>query len=196
MDAPKHVILFSYDAATKQHERYDALVIGSREFEDHDEPILNLVYFRHNDTASHHALNGVDWADTLERMLDVPHKYDLQQQSFYYLNEGEENPVPAQPADEEVVTLREQLKDAREVLEEYDKVVSKLRAELADTTEGRDKALQAIADAGNKLPSGPSLVTTETRQYSDGSSATGPAPLPEQSPAQQDAADAAKSASD
>lgn len=99
MEAPKHVILFTYDASTKQHERYDALVIGAREFDDHDEPVLNLVHFRHNDTASHHALNGVDWADTLERVLDVPHKDDLQQQSFYYLREGEENPAPSQPAE-------------------------------------------------------------------------------------------------
>lgn len=101
MDAPKHVILFTYDASTKQHERYDALVIGAREFDDHDEPVLNLVHFRHNDTASHHALNGVDWADTLERVLDVPHQDDLQQQSFYYLREGEDNPVPAEPPMEE-----------------------------------------------------------------------------------------------
>jgi hypothetical protein len=31
-------------------------------------------------------------------------------------------------------------------------------------------------------------VATETKHYSDGSSATGPGPLPDQSPAQQDAA--------
>lgn len=35
-------------------------------------------------------------------------------------------------------------------------------------------------------------VLTETKIYADGSSATGPAPLPDQSPAEQDAADAQK----
>jgi hypothetical protein len=38
-------------------------------------------------------------------------------------------------------------------------------------------------------------VAVETKAYSDGTTATGPAPLPEQSPAQQDAA-AAESAAD
>ena len=74
---PKHVVFFKYDYKTKKHERYDALVIGSREMEDHDNPVLTLVHFRHDDIASHHALIGVDWADTLERTLDVPHKDDL-----------------------------------------------------------------------------------------------------------------------
>jgi hypothetical protein len=203
---PKHVILFKYDHKTKTHVRYDALVIGVREFEDHDEPVLNLVYFRHDDTASHHALNGVDWADTLERILDVPHEDDLENQSFYYV-------------EEDASVLRKQLDSAREVLREYDKVVDDLRAQLAATTEGKDAALQAIADAGaaagssrtspvipidsvavtsvpvSSLPSGDAPVATETKNYSDGSSATGPGPLPDQSPAQQDAASAQTSTS-
>jgi hypothetical protein len=177
METPKHVILFSYSPTLKTHVSYPALVIGSRELEDHDYPVLALVHFRHDDTASHHALNGVDWADTLERTLDVPHEDDKDKQSFYYVYE------------EDAATLREQLESAREVLAEYDKVVDKLRAELAATTEGKDKALQALADATAAKP-GPALVT-ETKNYSDGSSATGPAPLPDQSPAQQDAENAA-----
>jgi hypothetical protein len=43
-----------------------------------------------------------------------------------------------------------------------------------------------------ELPQGETIgLVTETKQYSDGSSATGVAPLPDQSPAQQDAAKAA-----
>ena len=53
-----------------------------------------------------------------------------------------------------------------------------------ETTEGRDRELQALADEMAMKSSGPALVT-ETKLYSDGSSATGPAPLPDQSPAQQ-----------
>lgn len=73
-----------------------------------------------------------------------------------------------------------------------------LKAQLATTTEGRDAALQSLTDAGAAKPSetklpgaGTSRLRIETKQYSDGSSATGPAPLPDQSPAQQDAAKAA-----
>jgi hypothetical protein len=101
-EAPKHVILFSYNPQLKAMVRYDALVIGTRDFEENDRPVLNLVHFRHDDIASHHCLQGVDWADTLERTLDVPHLSDQEQQSFYYLCEGEESPVPAQPADEPI----------------------------------------------------------------------------------------------
>lgn len=216
-EPPKHVILFSFNPQLKAMVRYDALVIGTRDFEENDRPVLNLVHFRHDDIASHHALNGVDWADTLERTLDVPHQCDLEQQSFYYL-EGDAE------------TLEQQLEQSREVLREYDKVVDNLKAQLreshdslqsaadvvaeltaqlATTTEGKDAALQQLADANaNAMPaSGPQLVeaspkpaeesptplpsgdlvTTETKQYSDGSSATGPGPLPDLSPAQQEA---------
>jgi hypothetical protein len=51
----------------------------------------------------------------------------------------------------------------------------------------------APADPNPAIPAptqGPTLVI-ETKEYSDGSSATGPAPLPDQSPAQQDAENAA-----
>jgi hypothetical protein len=96
-EAPKHVILFNYNPQLKAMVRYDALVIGTRDFDDHDQPVLNLVHFRHDDVTSHHALNGVDWADTLDRTLDVPHQCDRENQSFYYLCEGEENPVPSAP---------------------------------------------------------------------------------------------------
>ena len=83
----------------KGMSRYDALVIGRRDFDDHDRPVLNLVHFRHDDPSSHHALNGVDWSDTLERTLDVPHQSDREQQAFFYLCEGEKLVRP--PVDED-----------------------------------------------------------------------------------------------
>lgn len=193
METPKHVILVIGNA------RHDALVIGTREFDDHDNPVLNLVHFRRDDNTSRPASSG-NWADTLERTIDVPHEDDRKKQPFYYVVE------------EDASALRTQLESAREVLREYDKVVDDLRAQLAATTEGKDAALQAIADAGaaagssrtspvipidsvavtsvpvSSLPSGDAPVATETKHYSDGSSATGPGPLPDQSPAQQDAA--------
>lgn len=198
-EVPKHVILFSYSPKLRKHVRYDALVVGSRTLPDHDEFVLNLVHFRHDDVNSHHALNGVDWADTLERTLDVPHEDDKVNQSFFWKD-----------ADDEAWELRGQLDSARRVLREYDKIVDDLKAQLAATTEGKDKTLQAIADAGATGNAGTTSVVSidsvpssslpapdasspviETKQYSDGSSATGPAPLPDLSPAQQEAANAA-----
>ncbi|MFZ0536672.1 MAG: hypothetical protein WBD45_04350 [Terriglobales bacterium] len=89
MNAPKHVILSTYNPATKAMVSYDALVIGSVEREDHDYPVLTTVHFRHDDVASHHALTGVDYLDTLSRTFDVAHKDDKVNQSFYYV-EGDE----------------------------------------------------------------------------------------------------------
>lgn len=202
-EAPKHVILVAYNPKLKKDVEYDALVVGSRELPNHDELVLNLVHFRHDDVNSHHALNGVDWADTLERTLDVPHEDDKANQSFFWKDSDD--------SDDQASELRHCLENAREY-------IGKLEAEFAETTEGRDKALQALADAtavaangsagsvifpittgptsagaGNVLPItsvDASAPANETKQYSDGSSATGPGPLPEQSPAQQEAASA------
>ena len=55
-------------------------------------------------------------------------------------------------------------------------MIAGLKAQLAETTEGRDKALQELADATAAVPA------TETKHYADGSSATGPGPLPNHSP--------------
>lgn len=55
-------------------------------------------------------------------------------------------------------------------------MIAGLKAQLAETTEGRDKAPQELADATAAVPA------TETKHYADGSSATGPGPLPNHSP--------------
>ena len=80
------VTLMKYDAKTKTYVAYPALVIGSRAVPDHDAPVLTTVHFRHDDIASHHALTGIDWVDTLERTLDVPHEGDKVNQSFYWVH--------------------------------------------------------------------------------------------------------------
>lgn len=156
-EAPKHVILFSYNPQLKAMVRYDALVIGTRDFEENDRPVLNLVHFRHDDIASHHCLQGVDWADTLERTLDVPHQSDVENQSFYWL-------------EDDAAILEQKLEKSRHALREYDLLVDVLTKQLAATTEGKDAALQQLADELaelRKIPaeepaepaSGPQLVS-------------------------------------
>jgi hypothetical protein len=177
-DGPKHVVLFKFSPTSKKYERFDALVLQSRKFEENDHHTLNLIYFDHLNTAAHHALNGVNWADTIERMLDVPHEDDLENQSFYWV-ESEADELKAENAQ-----LQHQLQAEQSLSDE-------LRKKFSETTEGRDAALQAEADAFASLPGGASIpgVITETKHYSDGSSATGPAPLPDLSPDQQAAAE-------
>lgn len=161
-EAPKHVILFSYSPQLKAMVRYDALVIGTRDFEENDRPVLNLVHFRHDDIASHHALNGVDWADTLERTLDVPHRCDQENQSFYWL-------------EDDAAKLRDDLDYA-------DGVMAALRAQLAESHESLKSAANVVADL-SKPGSGPQLVeapaaaptaepTTETEPTPEPSAST------------------------
>jgi hypothetical protein len=50
------------------------------------------------------------------------------------------------------------------------------------------KTLEEMLGLGSELPTPTEGVVVETKHYSDGSSATGVAPLPDQSPGQQDAA--------
>lgn len=123
MESRRSVVLHKYDASLRKHVEYPALVIGERSMEDHQHPVYALVHFQHDNLAAHHALSGVDWADTLERVLDVPHKSDLGDQSFYWLETDTEKAVKDMGAG-----------------------IAILRKQLAETTEGRDKALQELAD--------------------------------------------------
>jgi hypothetical protein len=85
---PTHVHLFLYrvDAPGRAgYVRFDALVIGSKqENEDDQFPLLNVVYFDHLNKNAHHSLQGVDWADTCDRVLDVPHESKQENQAFYW----------------------------------------------------------------------------------------------------------------
>lgn len=141
MESRRSVILSKYDPNIKKHVEYPSLVIGERTLDDHKQPVYALVHFRHDDLAAHHALSGVDWVDTIERVLDVPHKSDLGNQSFYWVETDSEK--AAKDMNNGISILRKQLAEATEA---RDKAV----AELAETTEGRDKALQELADKGTK----------------------------------------------
>lgn len=158
MDAPKHVILSSYDPKSKKHERYDALVIGSRELPEHTHPVLNLVHFRHDDLAAHHALSGVDWADTIDRTLDVPHKDDLQNQSFYWTeSEAEQLKVQHEKAIADmnagIAILRGQLKDKTEEVEH-----------LKGLPSGGDLDAAAADAAAKELTEKPTLVKGKAKK--------------------------------
>lgn len=153
MDAPKLVTLYLYKPSKKQGEgeyvAYPALVIGVRDFEDHDSPLLNLVYFRSDDVASHHALNGIDWADTLTRMLDVPHEDDQDKQSFYWRDEDEDHAdvlsdlhnTIEQNMDDEIARLNK-------LVDDDTTEIARLHDARAATTEGKDAELQKAADQG------------------------------------------------
>jgi hypothetical protein len=102
MEESRHVLFFSYDGKVKDYVRHDALVIDSRGQDQHDRPILTVVFFKHDDPASHHAIQGVDYADCLERALDVPHREDRVNQSFYWT----EPEVPKAAPDPQVAKLK------------------------------------------------------------------------------------------
>jgi hypothetical protein len=73
------------------------------------------------------------------------------------------------------------------------RIIAKPRPEFEKVV-AEHQAGKAEAAPETKLPQGgTSGLKIETKNYTDGSSATGPAPLPDQSPAQQDAAKAALS---
>jgi hypothetical protein len=140
-ETPGYVVLHLYHHENKKHEQYDALVLNSRQFEGEEYPRLTVAYFDHLDTASHHALHGIDWADTLERVIEVPHEDEAEGQPFYYEDVLADF---AHFAERTHKAIADQSKRYREALDE----IKLLKAELANTTEGRDKALQELADAG------------------------------------------------
>jgi hypothetical protein len=165
--SPGHVVLHLYHHKNKKHEQYNALVVGSRSVEGREHPVLNLVYFDHLKISAHHALNGVDWAETLERMMDVPHEFEAEGQPYFYQD------VDAEVADY-IQMASATLGENRKTIEALQVELAELKLKYADTTEARDEALQGLADAHR--------INIETKHYADGSSATGPEPLPDQSP--------------
>lgn len=194
MKAPGYVTLYRYHAKNKRHEPYHALVLSSREVEGNEHPVLTVAHFDHLNTAAHHALNGVNWADTIDRTFDVPHRDDGEGQPFYY----EDTVGDLQDAldqyvkfcflnDELIAKLKADLAEQTSLASKLTVAVAELTQDLANTTEGRDKALQAIADANAAKPQviadqQTTRIPHETKHYADGSSATGPGPLPDQSP--------------
>ena len=79
------------------------------------------------------------------------------------------------------ITLGEEVVVVKDELEEK---AARLKHEIAE----QDAALEALAKPETKLPEGETTgLQVETKHFSDGSSATGPGPLPDLSPEQQKA---------
>lgn len=138
---PTHVFFFRYDPQTKQHVKYDALVIGSASREDHDREVLTVAFFKHDDIASHHALNGIDWADTFERVFEVPHQDDKVNQSFYWV-EGDEVELKKKSD-----WLRKELEKANTKIEELTPKQTRAEAKAEAAQDAKDAKAEAKADA-------------------------------------------------
>jgi hypothetical protein len=152
----------------------DALILASYPTKEGEQPKVTLLY---NNGGS---MNGADWHNAVSVENDVPHR------DHDGAEEGER-------------FWFDPYEEAKRFSQSQRKEIASLRAQLAATTEGKDEALQKLADsmARNALPGGsPSSVVTETKHYSDGSSATGPAPLPDLSPDQQAAQQASGTSAD
>jgi hypothetical protein len=146
----------------------DALILASYPAGEGEEPRVTLLYCNGG------SMNGADWQNAVSVEHDVPHLE----------SEGAE--------ESERFYFEDDLSGAIAALEATRQENQSLRTQLAATTEGKDETLQALADENAVIPGGaPSSVVTETKNYSDGSSATGPAPLPNLSPDQQAAQQAA-----
>lgn len=112
----------------------DALVLQSLPAAEGEEPRVTLLYRNGN------AIMGGDWHNAVTVEHDVPHvgaEGAEESERFYVENDGGESSH-----------LRELIAALRTENES-------LKAELAETTEGKDKALQALADemaATSKAP--------------------------------------------
>jgi hypothetical protein len=165
----------------------DALVLAAPPTQDGSAPRVMLIHLNGN------PLMGADWHNAASMEVDVPHREHegAEESERFYFDPNEDIASYVDGSEKRSAAQCERIRDL--TLEN-----ALLNEQLAQTTEAKDAALQKLADENASQPSstlpaafGPSLITTETKQYSDGSSATGPAPLPDQSPAQQDAAAAA-----
>src|SRR4029077_4995629 len=116
-----------------------------------------------------HALNGVDWAECLDRVLDVANEHDVDGAPFYYVdNDAVVQNFPEKTAEE--------LDRNSKRIQSLEVELAELKLKYAETTEAKDEALRQLAEA-HRLPivvpsSAPPV--TETKHYTDGSSATGP----------------------
>lgn len=146
-------------------EIVDAIVLLEVRVEGEDFPRVSLLY------PTGKAMNGADYQNSIAIAHDVPHASH----------------------DEAVDILWAEFPNEVE-LEMARHENAALRAKWEASTEGTDEALQKLADAGARKPSVIKPLVTETKHYSDGSSATGPAPLPDLSPGQQDVIAALESA--
>jgi hypothetical protein len=100
--------------------------------QENEDPLIDVAFLH---PAKAGALSGADWREAFERVFAVRHvDHDDVGDNFAM---GHYRELPTQEAFESYRAFKNQQ-------------VEELRAELANTTEGRDKALQALADAGNR----------------------------------------------
>lgn len=120
---------------TAKNEVVDAIVIGF-DHPQEDSPVkLHLVY-AHPEKL--HSLGGTQWAQSFETAYSVP-----------LLDESEDPLTCDLSPDISMLHSREvAIASLRQLLREAQKDVELLKAELRETTEGKDKELQAMADAG------------------------------------------------
>lgn len=133
------------------HAPVYAIVIGIHE-QDIEEPLVDLA-FLHPSRVS--ALSGADWRDAFDRVFGVRHisHDDVEQGNFAM---GHYREIPNQ-------------EEVKKFIDDYNRAFSQksdevhalnakiiaLEAELASTTEGKDKALQALADERARVSSTP-----------------------------------------
>jgi len=164
---------------------YDAILLGQEAAEDGKVGAARLIFF-HPRGASH--LNSADWSRAFEYAEQVPfepsgeffHGFALAENDRYML--GLEAAIDQGSdalfaKDAEIAALQQ----TNTALNEH---VAQLMEKLAEI-KGEPSAADLDAVEAEKN------LVIETKQYSDGSSATGVAPLPDQSPEQQAAAESA-----
>jgi len=128
-----HVVLVSQEVVDGKRVpvEINAIVVGYDRAADHDpekdgQPKLHLVYF---DKTQANRLDGLDYLDAFPRLFSVFHKGVDSTGHFCWFDAHAEH---------------------QKTVDDMNKGIAILRKQLAETTEGRDEALQKLADAGAK----------------------------------------------
>ena len=114
-------------------------------------------------------MNGADYQNSIAIAHDVPHASHDEAEVGLRWKELSDS--------DDSTRLVEAIQAARTQLDAQRRENELLRAKWEASTEGKDEKLQKMADDGARKP-----LVIETKHYTDGSSATGPAPLPDLSP--------------
>ena len=147
-------------------EIVDAIVLLEVRVEGEEYPRVSLLY------PTGKAMNGADYQNSIAIAHDVPHASHDEAEVGLRWKELSDS--------DDSTRLVEAIQAARTQLDAQRRENELLRAKWEASTEGTDEKLQKKADDGARKP-----LVIETKNYSDGSSATGPAPLPDLSPEQQ-----------
>jgi hypothetical protein len=154
----------------------DALVLAEHSAPDSDQPRVMLLYRNGN------PLMGADWHNAVSMEVDVPHRdhEGAEESERFYFDPNEDIASYVEGAEKRSASQTERIRDltlANQILTE----------KLAQTTEGRDEALQKAADEFAKtgvyapplVQTGTSLVSSATVSSATGSSAEPPVSQPD-----------------